>query len=264
MGADYYGMEYGSSDAVGSEGYLVTNGNVYPALSGPWTAKDMTRGTGGDIPPGQYTYGDSRAATGKSFKDPNSKKGGVFFPIGTGPDQAPIHDGRPGHAQTRTDVGFHFDGGNPGTNGCIGYQQVEAQEALEADTSKTLTVHPYSSSLDQVHADIEAKLGHKVDWNKVEEGRRHWAGQGPVTPAADVHSKNVRGRRVKKGVPSVGLGKRRRHTAHLESPLEGGVQVAQASNSVFVGPERKRVARVNDQTTDGSPLADGEGTILVG
>ncbi len=263
MGADYYGVEAGSSDAVGSEGYLVTNGNVYPALSGPWTAKDMTRGTGGDIPPGQYTYGNSHAAAGKSYKDPKSKKGGVFFPIGTGPNQAPIHDGRPGHAQTRTDVGFHFDGGNPGTNGCIGYQQVEAQESLESDPNKTLDVHPYASSVTDAQKQIEAQLGHPVDWKKVEEGRRHWAGEGPVG-GSGVHSQTKKKHKVKKGVTSVHLGKKGRQTAHLESPLDSGDQVADASTSVFAGPERKRVARVNDQTTDGSPLADGEDSILVG
>ncbi len=262
MGADYFGVESGSSDAVGSEGYLVTNGNVYPALSGPWTSKDMARGTGGDVPPGQYTYGNPHAAAGKSFKDPKSKRGGVFFPIGTGPDQGPIKDGRPGHAPVRHDIGFHFDGGNPGTNGCVGYQQVEAQDSLTNDPSKTLDVHPYASSVTQAQADVEAKLGHKVDWKKVEEGRRHWAGQGAV--GGGTHSKTRRGRRVKKGVAKVHLGKKHRHTAHLESPLEGGGQVVAASTSVFVGAQRQRVARVNDQTTDGTPLADGEDSILVG
>jgi hypothetical protein len=33
---------------------------------------------------------------------------------------------------------------------------------------------------------------------------------------------------------------------------------------VFVGPEQKRVARVDDATTDGSPFADGETSIEVG
>lgn len=263
MGADYFGVESGSSDAVGSQGYLVTNGNVYPALSGPWTSKDMARGTGGDIPPGQYTYGDSRAAPGKSFKDPNSKRPGVFFPIGTGPNQGAIPDGRPGHARVRTDVGFHFDGGNPGTNGCIGYQQVEAQDALQADPNKTLDVHPYLANDAQARAAVEAQVGHKVDWAKVEEGRRPWAGAG-APPSPGVHSKTRRGHKVKKGVTSVHLGPRRRHTAHHQAELEGGAVVADGSSTVFVGPERKRVARVNDQTTDGSPLADGEDTILVG
>jgi uncharacterized Zn-binding protein involved in type VI secretion len=222
----------------------------------------MAYGTGGDIPPGQYTYGDPKAAPGKSYKDPNSTRPGVFFPIGTGPNQDPIVDGRPGHAKVRHDIGFHFDGGNPGTNGCIGYQQIGAQDSLTNDPDKTLTVHPYSSSLAETRAAIEAKVG-KVDWDKVEEGRRHWPGEGPVQ-ATDVHSKTKKGHKVKKGSTSVNSGPKARQTAHLESPLESGDQVADASKTVFVDPAQKRVARVNDQTTDGSPLADGVGSILVG
>ena len=43
--ADYFAAENGS----GSQGYLIANGNVYPAVSGPYGK--------GDIAPGDYTYG---------------------------------------------------------------------------------------------------------------------------------------------------------------------------------------------------------------
>jgi hypothetical protein len=69
---------------------------------------------------------------------------------------------------------------------------------------------------------------------------------------------------VKKANKTVLLGPKLRHTAHRTALLEGGVQIAQASTTVFVGPERFGVARVDDQTTDGSPIADGESSIMVG
>jgi hypothetical protein len=258
---EYIGTETGG----GSEGDLVANGNVYPAVSGPYG--------GGDIPAGSYTYGSPQPLADdaswkkseyNSMTDAKNPKEGkekakTFrkFAIGTGPKQAVFKDPRTG--KVRTGIMFHYDGNVPGTLGCIGYQQPEAQQALIDDPDKTVTVQ-YDSSIAQARADVETKLGHTVDWNKVEQGRRHL----PARAAPGTHSKTKLGNKVKKGNPTVLLGAHNRQTAHLEAPLEDGSKIAEASTSVFVGTERQRVARVDDQTTDGSPLADGEDSIQVG
>lgn len=257
--AEFFGYEGASGNGIGAEGYVVANGQVFPANSGPWTADGLPYGQGGDSPPGHWTHGDPQASGGKGERDPAGHS--VFFPIGTGPAQAPMKDGRPGHVAVRTEVGFHFDGGNPGTNGCIGYQQSAAKDAIIAEGNDTADIS-YYPNLQAVQDAIEAKLGHKVDWAKAEEGRRHIPGFGPPDPG--VHSATVKKHKVKKGVPHVKLGPKARQTAHLDAPLDDGSKIADASTSVFVGEERKRVARVNDQTTDGSPLAVGESSILVG
>lgn len=244
--ADYYAVQSGSS----SSGYLVTNGQVYPATSGGPTLQTIPDGS-------NLTYGDDVALSQKDvhgMSDGTGNKGGFRkFHIGTGPKgSGTIPDKTLG--RDREGIDFHFDGGNPGTAGCIGYQDRAAQDALIADPDKTVGVH-YEKDMSDVLAGIEKQLGHKVDWSKVKTVKPPAKGPGP-------QSKTKKGKKVKKGNATVLLGGNKRETAHKTSPLEGGGKVADSSKTVYVG--KHLVARVDDGTTDGSPLANGEPSILVG
>ena len=255
--ADYIAVETGNA----SQGYLIANGNVYPAASGTSSLLD--------IPEGSYFYGEGQSLSSKQYYSmtdaPNRKeakkrkgKGFLKFHIGTGPGgEGDLPDKRR-PKKPRSGVEFHYDGGGIGTAGCIGYQDNAAKDALTADPNKTVTVK-YVKSVDEVKALVEQKLGHKVDWSKVKEPRRLGAsGQGSGT-----HSKTRRKRKVKKGNPTVLVGPKKRQVAHLEAPVEGGYKVAQGSPHVFVGSERYPVAAVSHNTTDGSPLEDGESSVLI-
>jgi hypothetical protein len=73
--------------------------------------------------------------------------------------------------RNRLGIEFHFDGGNPGTEGCIGYQDPTAKDALIANTDKRVSVS-YANSMEEVQAQMEAKVGHKIDWSKSRSPRR--------------------------------------------------------------------------------------------
>jgi uncharacterized Zn-binding protein involved in type VI secretion len=62
---------------------------------------------------------------------------------------------------------------------------------------------------------------------------------------------------------NVHVGPKKRHMSHKHSHHTAG-KVLQGSKTVFVGTGRYAVARVGDQTDDGSPIADGEQSIFVG
>jgi hypothetical protein len=271
-GVDFYAQEVGSSDSMGADGYIVTgDGNVYAAVSGPWsdTANGVARGTGGDIPSGKtYTYGEPEQKANGAYK-PSGAKTGPFFPIGTGPKgSGAIPDGRRygkngQHAQERTDVGFHFNGHGNGSFGCITYYDAAAADSIEG-SDHTVTVHPYAGDMTAVHDQIEQQLGHHVDWAAVDAKRAHlWPGE-PDVHGGDVPTYNTWKKKVETAHPTVLSGKKKRQTAKKTSLLEGGAKVVEASRTVFIGPERVGVARVNDPTSDGGVLATGEPSILVG
>ena len=256
--ADYIAVESGNQ----STGYLVVNGNVFPAASGTSSLLD--------IPEGTYTYGSAQSLSSKQYysmtdaksrKEATKKHAADFskFHIGTGPSGTGVIPDKRRPKKPRTGIEFHYDGGNPGTAGCIGYQDNAAKDALIADSNKTVTVK-YVKDMDAVKALVEQKLGHKVDWSKIKAPRRSGAsGKGSGT-----QSKTQRKHKVKKGNRTVLVGPKKRHVAHLEAPVEGGYKVAEGARHVFVGPERYAVAAVGHNTTDGSPLADGEESVLVG
>jgi hypothetical protein len=243
----------GVRDGNHSQGLLAVNDNVFPAASGNATHLD--------IPEGNYTYGDEMALEKKQRRTMTDGKGPMKnfgkFPIGTGPKgEGDLPDARRPKTP-RTVIRLHYDGGSIGTEGCIGFQDNAAKDALIANPDKRISVI-YVKNIEEARALIEQKLGHKVDWSKVKPNRTPEAsGKGDGT-----HSKNRKGKKVKKANRRVLSGPRRRQTAQRLSLLEGGVQVADASTTVFI--EGLGVARVNDMTTDGSPVADGEGSILVG
>lgn len=239
----------GTTNGAGSSGYLIANGQVYPATSG---------GPGGmRVPSGKYTYGGPEALRKDQYRSMTDGSGQTKkfrkFHIGTGPNgSGNIWD--PTLKRYRVGIEFHYDGGSPGTAGCIGYQDNAAKDAIIADTNKHVGV-TYVNNMDQVRAEIEKKLGHKVDWSKI---------KAPRPPGSSgVRSKTKKGKKVKRTKPKVFVGKKKRHIVHRTASLEGGGKVIQGSRSVFVGPQRYLVSRIDDLTTDGSVIATGESSIDV-
>jgi hypothetical protein len=274
-GVDFYAQEIPSSDSMGADGYIVTpDGNVYSAVSGPWsdTASGVARGTGGDVPDGKtYTYGKPEQKTNSAYH-PKGAKSGPFFPIGTGPEGAgAIPDGRKygkkqQHAKQRTDVGFHFNGNmQNGSYGCIAVYDNDALTSIGDPASNgTVTVHPYASDMDSVHQQIEQQVGHPVNWDAIDKKRPHlWPGE-PAVHGDSIPTYNTWMKSVTDAHKNVRSGPKRRQTAKKTAELQGGVTVVAASQTVFIGPEQVGVARVNDPTSDGGVLKTGEGSILVG
>jgi hypothetical protein len=246
--ADFIGVQSGD----GATGYLNVNGNIYPATSG---------GNGGQyVPAGNYNYGANEPLAGHQWwtmSDRNRKTEKNFskFHIGTAKDGGgEIWDASLG--RYRKGVEFHFDGGNPGTEGCIGYQDPAAKDALIADPNKQVSV-TYANSMEDVQHQMEAKVGHKIDWTKVKSPK------APVSRGPGPQSTTTKKKKVKVGDATTLSGTSHRETAHLDSELEGGGKIVMASTTVFVGKDRKGVARVTDATTDG-PVDTGDSSILVG
>ncbi len=246
--ADFIGVQSGD----GATGYLNVNGNIFPATSG---------GNGGQyVPAGNYTYGKNEPLAGHQWytmSDRNRKNEKNFnkFHIGTGKaGSGEIWD--ESLKRNRVGIEFHFDGGNPGTEGCIGYQDPTAKDALIANTDKQVSVS-YANSMEAVQAQMEAKVGHKIDWSKIQKPK------APISPGPGPQSTTKKGKKVALGDTSTLSGPSHRETAHLDSELEGGGKVVLASTTVFVGKDQKGVARVEDNTTDG-PIGTGEQSILVG
>lgn len=87
----------------------------------------------------------------------------------------------------------------------------------------------------------------------------------PTSSGTGVQAITRHGKKLAKGVHhGVQVGPKRRHLSHRLAELEGGGNVTHGSGTVFVGRERYAVSRVGDNTTDGSPIAVGEDTVLVG
>lgn len=88
-----------------NRGYLSWNGRSYRAVSGPFKV--------GALEPGRYRVEINNVVTNIDnnigLQDPITKQG-WFIPI------TPLFN------SDRTGLGIHPDGGNPGTEGCIGIQ----------------------------------------------------------------------------------------------------------------------------------------------
>jgi hypothetical protein len=89
--------------------------------------------------------------------------------------------------------------------------------------------------------------------------------QGGGSGGSGVQAVTKHGSLAKTGAHhNVHVGPNKRHLSHKHAELEGGYKVAQGSATVFVGVEQHPVARIGDATTDGSPIAVGESSVLVG
>jgi hypothetical protein len=261
--AEYIATQTSTGKSAGTTGYLIVNGNVYPATSGGWAK--------GYLPAGSYAYGrpenlasDQHNSMARGDGDHKSfKKFRVLSVAGPYKGQPLIEDARVG--EPRTGIMLHYDGQYtaraPGTAGCIGYQDPSAKDALinsqrAGDSSIKVT---YVKDMDEVKR-LVAQRAPGVDVEKVQKPVR----AGPVGRGAEVTSQNRKGKRVKLGQNDVLAGQKSLAMAHLTSPLTGGAEIAKGSSTVFVGPQQYQVARVDDPTTDGSEIADGVESVMVG
>jgi hypothetical protein len=263
--ASYFGVENGNT----SSGYLIANGNVYPAVSGfpPWPGSDGFR----DIPAGSYTYqsGQPLDPAQGQYKSMSDGSGGPqylqFMIIGSGKD-GKIPEKRSfttrdngvvtkhPNGGLRDGIEAHFDGQPNGTAGCVGYQDNAAAADLTADPDKSMNVQ-YLGSQEAVQRAVELRLGHLVDWTKIAKPKTPGTTDGP-------QSKTKKGTKVR-GNSGVRVGPNLREIVHQHAMLEGGGMVLEGNRTVVVGTEQYPVSRVAHMTSDGSPIADGEPSILL-
>jgi hypothetical protein len=256
--ADFVAVPNGN----GATGYLIANGQVYPAASGGGPNGLLS------IPQGNYTYGGPEALTYskdpkknqyRSMTDKGDPKGYNKFHIGTGPNGSGVIKDPRRPKKPREGIEFHFDGGSTyGTAGCIGYQDNAARQSLIDDPTKKVSVQ-YVKDDAAMRAEVERRLGHSVDWSKVKKpgqaGTSRGAGSG-------TQSQTKKRNKVKKGHHKVLVGPRQRHIAHRRARLADGGHVTEGLKKVYVAEQQYPVSRVDHLTTDGSPLADGESSVL--
>jgi hypothetical protein len=258
----YFGVESSNYWGTTSQGYIIANGNVYPAVSGG--------GRFTDVPAGSYTHNDGQVPRKDqpTMTDGTGRQKFLKFLVVGSAAGGNIHEKRPywskekgqpwkyhPNGDDRDGIELHYDGGNPGTAGCIGYQDPAAKDDIVADPDKSVNVQ-YLSDMDAVKRAVELRLGHPVDWNKVN------APKPPVASAAP-QSKTKKGTKVDKKHTKVLVGPKQRYIGHKQAALLGGGMVAEGNPTVVVGPEQYPVARVEHMTTDGTPVADGEETVLL-
>jgi hypothetical protein len=256
-----------------AQGYLVTNGEAFTARSG---SNAYGRG---NIPAGDYKVGeaqDVRYDQRNSMAKGNQRGFKKFLISGVGPTNAGgglIKDKRY-PKKPREGIMFHYDGNNPGTEGCIGYDDVRAQTALQnARAAGDKDVHVV-----YVKSDAEARaMAKKLTGKDPPPMTRGFGNNGPRKPAAKKPKRRKKasqrrgdtsrirhGARMAQGEPTVVLGQKMLMAAHVDAAHTGGGKVAKGSNSVYVGKRMLAFGRVSDPTTDGSELATGEPSVMVG
>jgi hypothetical protein len=261
----YFGTESTNAYGSTSSGYLIANGNVYPAVSGG--------GKFSDIPAGSYTHNDGETprADQPTMTDGTGRQKFLKFLVVGSAAGGNIHEkraywskekGQPWqyhpNGGDRDGIELHYDGGNPGTAGCIGYQDPAAKQAIVDDPDKSVNVQ-YLDSDDAVKRAVELRLGHPVDWTKVNAPKK----PGAAAAGSGVQSTTKKGKKVDKGHTKVLVGPKSRYIGHKQAALIGGGMVAEGNPTVVVGTERYPVARLEHMTTDGSPVADGESSVLL-
>lgn len=259
-----------------AQGYLVTNGEAFTARSG-----SNLYGRG-NIPAGDYKVGagqDVRYDQRNSMAKGNQKGFKKFLISGVGPTDAGgglIKDKRY-PKKPREGIMFHYDGKKPGTEGCIGYDDVRAQTALENARAAGDT----DVRVIYVKSDAEARaMTKQLTGKDPPPMTRGFGNDGPApraTPAAKKPQRRRRtsqqrgdtsriqhGARMAEGERTVLLGEKMLMAAHVDAAHTGGGRVARGSNSVYVGRRLLPFGRVSDPTTDGSELATGEPSVMVG
>lgn len=248
MGGGYfYGVESpGGNGAYGY--YLHADGTVDPISSG---RADLL-----DTPEGTWAIGPREHDGLHQGKNAYKYR---LHPVGTGlytPIPDPRYKGKD-HPGQRTEVEIHNQHGTmtSGSHGCVADQNEAGVDKVGKDG--TLTVDYSSHSLEEAQKKIEAQAGKSIDWTKIAK---------PVpprgtTPGSGDQSKTKKGGKVKAKNLQVMVGRNQRLIAHREAPLEGGGMVAQGTSSIKVGWEQYDVAAVTHDTTDGSPIANGEDSV---
>ncbi len=262
------------TDSMSSNGYLVANGDAFVARSGGYSR--------GNVPEGSYSLGDAdelpaKHKKGMSPNDKNWRKYKKFYISGVGPGE--IKDPRYPR-ENRTGVRFHYDGNGPGTAGCIGYDTIEAQNALksayDAGDRQVKVIHVRNDA--EARAKVRELTGEDAPVNT--RGLAQKRGGSELGAAGGTKKKPPRkrkaaqrsgrtskirhGAKMAEGERTVLLGKKRLTAAHRKARHTGGGRIAMGSRSVFVGKKLLAFGRVTDPTTDGSQVSTGEGSVMVG
>lgn len=251
MGGAYFGAVE-APGGHGAYGYVVhADGSIFPASSG---------GADGslDTPQGTWAIGDGY---NDKYADMNGKKYKKtqyqLKPVGTA-EGTPLPDSRykkSDHPGKRTEVMGHVQHfrWDYGSHGCIAVQDRGGIDQFAKDG--TVTVDYQNQSLEDIQKKIEKRLGHDVDWTKIKK---------PIPPAGSglgEQSKTQKGNKVKAVDYGVRSGPNARKVTYLTAPLEGGGAVTKGTASITVGPPQHLMAAVSHDTSDGSPIANGEDSI---
>jgi hypothetical protein len=254
-----------------SNGYLVANGEAFTARSGGFGR--------GNVPEGTYSLGGPEALNKGKKQDKSMSPGGKgwkkyrkFYISGVGPGEA-VDPRYPG--KNRTGMRFHYDGNGPGTEGCIGYDTIEAQNALSqayaAGDKDVQVIHVKDDAA--ARAKVKELTGKDAPTTtKMAKGKGGSELTGKKKPTRKKRASQRKGdvSRIKKGAKmaegerTVLLGKKRLKAAHKTARHTGGGRIAQGSRSVWVGKQMLAFGRVEDPTTDGSQVASGEDSVMVG
>jgi len=264
------------NDSISSNGYLVANGDAFTARSGGYKR--------GNVPEGTYSLGGPEALKDKQRKSMSTngkdwKKYRKFYISGVGPGE--IKDKRYPKLN-RTGVRFHYDGNGPGTEGCIGYDTIDAQTALtdayKAGDRQVQVIHVKDDA--EARAMVKKLTGKDAPVNTRGLAQKRGGGESAPAAAAKKRKKPQRkkkpgqraantskirhGAKMAEGERTVLLGKKRLKAAHVNARHTAGGKVAKGSPTVFVGKKLFAFGRVDDPTTDGSKVASGEDSVMVG
>ncbi|MBK6513865.1 MAG: hypothetical protein IPG04_07005 [Polyangiaceae bacterium] len=144
---DFVGVTHGNA----SYGQLIGGGNVIPVVSGKFG--------NGYVPAGKYSLDKPQATSEKSMVPPGKKSTHKYRLAAIGKPTKVINgkvhfwDERVG--KWREGILIHYDGGTPGTLGCIGYIDPKHEGALKemlADGGKVNVTYHDSVAAAQAHA----------------------------------------------------------------------------------------------------------------
>jgi hypothetical protein len=262
MGNYFIGVLNGNK----AEGYLVSNGEVFTARSG----------SGGlaHLPEGKYNIEsvEDAGADETSLKDPRNprhryrkfriagngplnggrQRGTSFTALdGTTKQRPLIND----NGTSRDGILLHYDGGPRGTAGCIGYDSLGAESALQSSANSGDTSLDVFFVKDQKTAKTLADMYAKPPQD-FHDRHPKWA-TGEIS---DIKN----GSKMAEGEPTVVHGAKQHEAVHEDHLHTGGAKVAEGNKTILVGSQQKPMAGVEHATTDNSAVATGEQSILLG
>jgi len=261
--ADNYYFAVSGTNARGvsySDGYLVTNGQVFTAGSGGYG--------NGMVPFGQYQMHNPEALTSNN---PDS-----MVPAGWRRDQArkvrisgvgdrdagydrqhgyliddPAHPGNPRWGEL-----LHYNA-NRRTEGCIGYDDPAAQGALATSIASGKTsLEVFQVPNRQAAQTLADVYAHPENYQDFHDRHPNWARSAPT--------KTEQGDQVTQGQQDVVLGDQQLRAAPQDTPLVSGDRTDEGSPTVRVGNRQRPFSRQGDRTQRGQRLRTGVPSVQIG
>ena len=256
---DFVGVTHGNA----SYGQLIGGGNVIPVVSGKFG--------NGYVPAGKYSLDKPQATSEKSMVPPGKKSTHKYRLAAIGKPTKVINgkvhfwDERVG--KWREGILIHYDGGTPGTLGCIGYIDPKHEGALKemlADGGKVNVTYHDSVAAAQAHAKtLSGKDAPASDFaNKYGGGGSGATKKKPSGKGKP--SKTKKGAQATKGERSVRIGKAGLQAMPRTGKVTGGKVKKGTKKKVFLGKKRLAWARDTDPTTQGPLVVDAQHQVFVG